>query len=298
MAESIKREASARKITWQGLWLNIGLTAIKAFAGFWGNSSAMVADALHSLSDLISDFVVLLSFRFSCQPPDEKHNYGHGKFETLAAAILSLILSAVGFWLAWSGLNALIHTLHGDSLSRPGMIAIWAAVLSIVVKEILFRATLSVGKRIQSDAVIANAWHHRSDAFSSIASLLGISGARFLGEGWQILDPIAAIFVSYFILKVGLGILRGSMEDILESALSDDQQEEILSIASEVNGINEPHNLRTRKIGNIIAIDLHVRVHPEMIVREAHNRASEIERKLRDRFGAETFISIHIEPIK
>lgn len=290
------RADKANRVTWVGFFVNLALVAFKLFAGVAGHSSAMVADAIHSLSDFATDVVVLVSFRIVRKPIDKDHDYGHGKFETLATAVIGGALLLVGAGIFWSGARNIWLGLHGAALRTPGVVALIAAVVSIVSKEWLYRYTVKVGKQIDSQAVIANAWHHRSDAFSSVGTMLGIGGAILLGDRWRVLDPIAAVVVSVFIVKVALRITAGSMRELMEGSLDEKSELEILSLAGGVAGVVETHNLRTRRIGNLIAIDLHVCVDRAISVADGHNIASQVESEIRAKYGQETFVSVHVEP--
>jgi len=290
------RTTSANHVTWVGFFVNLVLTAFKLVAGIVGHSGAMVADAAHSLSDFATDVVVLASFRVVDKPADRNHDYGHGKYETLATTIIGGALIVVGGGIFWSGAVKIWSSVQGAHLPTPGRIALVAAIVSIIVKEWLYRYTANIGKRINSQAVIANAWHHRSDAFSSIGTMLGIGGAILLGDKWHLLDPLAAVVVSFFIVKVALQISIRSIKELTEESLDEAIKAEIMQIASGLPSVTNPHNLRTRRIGNDIAIDLHICVEPEMHVSEAHTIISKIEEGLRERFGQSTFVSIHVEP--
>lgn len=292
-----ERAAPARRVTWVGFAVNLVLTILKLAAGLAGHSGAMVADAVHSLSDLGTDIVVLISFRLVARPIDKSHDYGHGKYETLAAAIIGISLILIGAGIFWSGAGKLWASLQGAPMEGPGLVAMVAAMVSIVVKELLYRYTVKVGERIGSPAVIANAWHHRSDALSSVGALLGIGGAIVLGERWYVLDPAAAVIVSLFIVRVGSNIASGSIKELVEVSLDDAIEAEMLDIAASVSGVADPHNLRTRAIGGYVAVDLHIRVAADMRVAEAHALASEVERRIRERFGQGAIISIHVEPL-
>jgi len=296
MDTSDVRADKANRVTWVGFFVNLALVAFKLFAGVAGHSSAMVADAVHSLSDFATDVVVLVSFRIVRKPIDEDHDYGHGKFETLATAVIGGALLLVGFGIFWSGVKSIWLGLHGTKLHAPGVVALVAAVISIASKEWLYRYTVRVGRQINSQAVIANAWHHRSDAFSSVGTMLGIGGAILLGDRWRVLDPVAAIVVSAFIAKVALRISATSVRELMEGSLDEASESEILSLVSGIKGVVEPHGLRTRKIGNLIAIDLHVCVDKAISVVDGHNIATQVEAELRGKYGQETFVSIHIEP--
>lgn len=292
------REKEIAKVTLLGSVVNFVLLVFKFVAGFVGNSSAMIADAVHSLSDFVTDIIVLLFVNISSRPKDESHDYGHGKYETLATSVIGAILLCVGFGLFWSGCSRIWDYYVNDiPLESPGVIALIAAIASIIVKELLYQYTQRVGKKVDSQAVIANAWHHRSDAFSSIGTMLGIGGAILLGEGWRILDPLAAVVVSIFIVRVSLMLVQPAINDLLEVSLPKQTEQEILDIIMENPHVQKPHNLYTRRIGNTIAIEVHIRVDGAVPVREAHEWTREIERKLRARFGEMTHIMLHVEPL-
>lgn len=286
-------------VTLLGSVSNFLLLIFKFIAGIAGHSSAMIADAVHSLSDFVTDVVVLLFINISSKPKDPGHDYGHGKYETLATSIIGLVLLGVGASLFWEGLNKIIgFYFKGEVLESPGKIALVAALISIVVKEILYRITLRIGKKYNSQAVIANAWHHRSDVFSSVGTALGIGGAILLGEKWRILDPMAAVIVSIFIMKVSIQLILPAINDLLEKSLSPAIEDEILSIILETPGVKNPHNLYTRRIGNDYAIEVHIRMDGNTTVCRAHELTQDIEKKLRAKFGPRTHIMLHVEPIK
>ncbi len=293
-----QHQADANRITWIGFFTNLGLVLLKLIAGFFGRSSAMIADAIHSVSDFGTDLVVVGSLKVAAKPKDGNHKYGHGKVETLATAFVGLVLLFVGIGILVSGVVKVVGHFSGSALERPGMIAFYAALLSIFIKEILFRYTITIGNRINSQVVIANAWHHRSDAFSSVGTVFGIGGAIFFGEKWVILDPLAAIVVSFFILRVAVSISRESFMELIETSLPGKKEKEILEIARSIKGVYNPHDLKTRKIGSAIAIDLHIEVEKQLNVEEAHNITVCLEKRLRDAYGEETFISVHTEPLK
>jgi len=284
-------------VIWVGFFANIVLTLLKLAAGILGRSSAMVADAIHSVSDFVTDLVIAGSLKVAAKPRDGNHKYGHGKVETLAAAFVGVVLFGVGVGILYSGAGN-IYTHYTDGpLQRPGMIAFYAAVFSIALKEVLFRYTIRAGNRTHSPVVIANAWHHRSDVYSSLATLIGIGGAIFFGPEWVILDPLAAILVSFFIFKVGFVIVKEAMLELIETSLPSDTEREILDLAKGVEGVYNPHDLKTRKIGSNMAIDLHIQVPYDMNVKDAHDITVNLEKKLRAEFGEDTFISVHMEPL-
>ncbi|WP_300798883.1 cation diffusion facilitator family transporter [uncultured Alistipes sp.] len=292
------RKKEIYRVTFVGFIVNLLLSAAKLVAGMVGRSGAMVADAVHSFSDLATDVVVIAFARISAKPQDDGHDYGHGKYETLATIIISLALTVVGAGILASSIGSIRTVAGGGTLPRPGAVALVAAVVSIIAKEVLYRYTVRVGRRIDSPSVVANAWHHRSDALSSLGTLVGIGCAYFLGEKWRIADPIAALVVALFIFKIALDLIRTGLGELLEKSLPEDTEREILAIVTANPEIRAPHNLRTRRIGASIAIEVHVRVDGSMSVAHSHALTVDIERRLRDRFGQGTMIAIHVEPLK
>ena len=292
------REREIQKVTLVGSAGNIALMIFKFIAGFVGHSSAMIADAVHSLSDFVTDIIVLVFVSVSAKPQDRSHDYGHGKFETIATFFIGLALIAAAIGIIVSGVMALIDWAGGANLKAPGLLALWAALLSIVVKEVLYQYTVYKGKRLNSQAVVANAWHHRSDAFSSIAAAIGIGGSILLGDRWTVLDPIASIVVGLFLVNVAMGLLRTSISELTEGSLPQETEQEIEDIITSFPEISEPHNMRTRRIGNHIAIEAHIRMDGNMPLRDVHNITSQVEHRLKERFGNETHITLHMEPVK
>lgn len=293
-----KRERQTYQVTLIGSLGNLLLMLFKFAAGFLGHSSAMIADAVHSLSDFITDIVVVMFVKISSKPSDESHDYGHGKYETLATVIISVMLLGVGVAILWSGATKIYDYICGRELPEPGMIALIAALVSIVVKEGLYRYTVIVGRRINSQVVVANAWHHRSDALSSIGTTAGIAGAIFFGVKGRVLDPLAAVVVSVFIVKVALQLLKPALDELMERSLPADIEDKILEAVSDIDEVSSPHNLRTRRIGNHAAVEMHVRMPADMTVGRSHEITREIERRIRRLLGDGTFISIHVEPQK
>ena len=286
------------RVTLLGMFVNMILFVFKLVAGFLGRSGAMIADAVHSASDFATDVVVLAFVRISSKPRDDDHKWGHGKYETLASLIIGVALFAVGVEILLDSAEKIKAVAEGEVLPRPGAIAIIAAAVSIVAKEALFQWTVRVGKQTESPSVVANAWHHRSDALSSIGALLGIGAAYFLGEKWRIADPIAAIVVAALIIKVAIDLCSTALAELLEKSLPKEVEEEILAIILATPNVYKPHNLRTRRIGSDIAIEVHIRVNGDMTVFASHEISKEIERALRARFGERTAVAIHIEPMK
>lgn len=292
------RERGIYRVTVCGAVVNILLCVAKLAAGIAGRSSAMVADGLHSLSDLVTDFVVIAFVRLSCKPQDRGHEYGHGKYETLATAIIGLMLLFVGLGIAWNSLAQIVSCLDGGTLRSPGRIALGAALLSIAAKEVLFRYTRRKGRQLRSQTVVANAWHHRSDALSSVGTALGIGGALTLGPHWAILDPIAALVVSLLIIHAAVGQLRPSLGELLDNSLPEPVEREITSALLSFDGVKDPHNLRTRKIGNRASVEVHVRMDGRTSLNEAHEKTRAMERKIKGLLGAGAFVIIHVEPTK
>lgn len=292
------RQKETYRVTIVGSIINILLLAFKFAAGILGHSAAMIADAIHSLTDFVTDAIVLIFVRLGSKPTDRDHDYGHGKYETLASAIIGVSLLVVGMMICYSGVTKTYHAMCGEPLQQPGFIALAAAVASVVLKEWAYRFTVRVGRRCHSEAVVANAWHHRSDALSSVGTTVGIGGAIILGEKWAVLDPLTAIVVSFFIMKAAWSVLSKAVDELTDGSLPKETEDEIESIVSEDNEVSVVHNLCTRRIGNRIAIEMHVRMPGETSLYVAHRHATEIEQRLKQRFGADTHISIHLEPVK
>ena len=292
----MKREKEIYKVTLVGSAVNAILVAFKFVAGIIGHSSAMIADAAHSLSDFVTDIIVLVFVKVSSKPQDKSHDYGHGKYETLALTIIGIALMAVAISIIVKGAMKIAAWANGEVLEAPGMLAFWAAIVSIVLKEAVYRYTVIKGRKLNSKAVEANAWHHRSDALSSIGTAVGIGGAIFLGQQWTILDPIASVVVGAFIVKVAFDLLKNGIGDLMEQSLPDQVEKEILQLVSGIPGISEPHELRTRRIGNHYAIELHILMDGNITLKEAHDKASEVENLLRQRYGEETHVAVHMEP--
>lgn len=276
--------------------VNVMLLLFKFVAGIVGHSAAMIADAVHSLSDFVTDIIVLVFVRISGKPTDKSHEYGHGKYETLATTLIGLALLIVAVGIVYSALTKIIHWAQGGTLEAPGLLALWAALLSIILKEAVFHYSMVQARKLKSQAVEANAWHHRSDALSSIGTAIGIGGAIFLGERWTVLDPMAGIIVGLFIIKVAIDLLRNGIGDLMEHSLPDEVESEILQLAGSIPGVTEPHDLHTRRIGNHYAIELHILMDDDISLREAHNKSEEVENILREHYGKETHISVHVEP--
>lgn len=281
-----------------GSAVNVVLLVFKFVAGFFGGSAAMIADAVHSLSDFITDVIVLLFVRLSSKPEDSDHDYGHGKYETLATSLIGLALLCVGVMIMYNGVHSIVSAVMGNHLPQPGMIALAAALVSIALKEWAYRFTAKVGRECESQAVVANAWHHRSDALSSIGTAVGIGGAILLGDKWAVLDPIAAVVVSVFIIRTAWQLTKKSAGELLEQSLPAEMEREIETIVAREPMASEVHHLRTRRIGSHIAIEMHLRMPGDISLYESHQHATNIEQELRKRFGASTHIGLHVEPLK
>ncbi|MDD3875222.1 MAG: cation diffusion facilitator family transporter [Bacteroidales bacterium] len=291
-----ERNKDLKSITIKGMVVNIVLIILKLVVGFLGKSAALIADAIHSASDLITDVIVLVGSFFGNKPKDSNHNFGHGKIETLSTALVATVLLGAAVYIFYAGAVNIINHLNGNHIEKPNFITLIIAGISIISKEILYQLTVKVGNRINSKMLIANAWHHRSDALSSIGVFLGIGGALILGDKWVILDPLAAMLVSVFIFLLAFKLIRDSLKELIETSLPIDIQTEILSIAENVEGVIKPHNLKTRNVGNQIAIDMHIYVEDHLNIVEAHDISRDVESSLKERFGEESFISVHVEP--
>lgn len=292
------RDKRIYNITLVGSLVNAVLIVLKFAAGIIGNSAAMIADAIHSLSDFVTDIIVILFVHLSNKPADDDHCYGHGKYETIATSIIGITLLVVAVKLGCDGCLKIVDFCNGKPLSSPGIIAFAAAILSIILKEWIYIATRKVAREVDSKALEANAWHHRSDALSSVGTAIGIGGAVLLGSQWAVLDAVAALVVSVFIAQTAIKLIRQSAGELLEESLPKSTEKRIKQIANQDSMVSDIHNLRTRRIGNRIAIEMHLRLPGKITLEEAHNHASGIEAALRREFGANTHIMLHLEPVK
>ncbi len=279
------------RVTWISLAANLALCALKFTAGILGRSQAVIADAVHSLSDTASDLAIILGARFWNQPPDEDHPYGHRRIETLVTLIIGFMLAAAGIGLAW---NAIISIRLGSSKS-PGWIAFWAAIISIIIKEILYRWTLRAAKQTGSIALEANAWHHRTDALSSIPAALAVAGAVLL-PSWTLLDRIGAIVVSVMILYAAFKIAWPRIAEVLESGASEEVKKEIEQIARSVDGVTDIHKLRSRYVSSHLHVDLHVQVKSSMSIKDAHDISMAVTKKILKEIPRAFDVVVHIEP--
>jgi cation diffusion facilitator family transporter len=293
----MERNKEIYQVTLVGGVVNVVLLVFKFVAGILGHSAAMVADAVHSLSDFVTDVIVLVFVHISGKPEDKSHDYGHGKYETLAMTIIGMALLVVAIGIVYSGLTKIMAWIGGEQLEAPGMLAFWAALLSIVLKETVYHYSMVKARQLHSQALEANAWHHRSDALSSIGTAVGIGGAILLGQRWTVLDPVASVIVGMFIVKVAIDLLRDGIGDLMEQSLPEEVENEMLQLVASLPGVVKPHDLRTRRIGNHYAIELHILMDGDISLREAHEKASEVEDLLRHQYGDETHVAVHVEPI-
>lgn len=299
MFARMERDKKVYRVTLLGSMVNLLLLVFKFVAGVLGHSAAMIADAVHSLSDFVTDLIVIVFVKISSKPEDADHAYGHGKYETLASCIIGLALIVVGVMMGYNAMVKIVDVVkNGTELASPGIIALAAAVLSIVLKEWMFHLTRKVAREVDSPAVEANAWHHRSDALSSVGTAIGIGGAVLLGSKWAVLDPIAALVVSVFIVVQAAKILSDAIGQLMEKSLPRDVEQRICEIVYEEEGTSDIHHLRTRKIGSQISIELHVRMNGYLTLREVHDKSIAIEKRLRAAFGDSTYINLHVEPLK
>lgn len=288
--------AIIRHVTMVGFWINFVLVILKLFFGYWGHSDALVADGYHSVSDFITDFIVLFCAGIAYKKADNEHPYGHGKYETVASVLIGIILFLVALFIGFEGVMTIIHYFNGISIPRPDFWTIIIAFVSIGAKEFCYQYTIKAGRKIDSSSVIANAWHHRSDAFSSIATLIGVSVSYFLGEHWRIMDPLASIVIAIFIAYSAYSIARPSVRELLEVSLPPEQIERVFNTIYSVPGVLSMHNLRARRNGYAYVVDMNIHVNPNITVTEAHKICDEIERRLKNLLGSHSIIYIHIEP--
>jgi cation diffusion facilitator family transporter len=291
-----ERQKTIYKVTLIGGAVNVILLAFKFVAGILGHSDAMVADAIHSLSDFITDLIVLLFVYISGRPQDKTHDYGHGKYETLALIFIGVALMAVAIGIFTNGAQKIVSWYHGEELAAPGMLALWAALVSILLKELTYLYTIRKARQLNSSSMEANAWHHRSDALSSIGTAIGIGGAVLLGKRWTVLDPLASIVVGAFIVKVAFDLINRGIGELMEKSLPDEVEDEIMRIAASEPDVIEPHDLKTRRIGNRYAIELHILMNGDITLAKAHDHADSIENQLKEKFGENTHVAIHMEP--
>ena len=290
-----QRNRIEKRCTLVGMTSDVCLSALKIATGIVGHSSAILADGIHSISDTVTDALVYAMVRLSGKGVDERYRYGRGKFETLAAFLISIILVVVAIGLMNEGVSDVWAAFNGETLERPHNIALIVGIIAVVVKEGLYHYTRLKGRKTGSSALKAYAWHHRADALSTAATLAGVAGAMFMGERWRVLDPIAAIAVSVLILVLAYRLGRPAVDELLEVSLPQDEQSKITDIVNGVDGVKAFHNLRTRRNGNLRVVDIHIKVDGDLNVAHAHDITREIERQLSDALG-EVMTNIHVEP--
>lgn len=290
------REQKISRVTLAGALVNLVLTAGKLFAGAIAHSAAMLADGFHSLSDLVSDVVVLAFVKVSGKGRDADHPYGHGRFETFATLIVAVLLIVAAVKIGIGGVENVLKALHGEIVPMPGKLALWAAAISILAKEGMYQWTARVGRDVNAPLVTANAWHHRTDALSSVGAFLGIGAALLFGQKWAVLDSVAAVIIAAVVLVVAVKMFFPAVNELMDKSLPQEVQDEIVAIISKEEAVQNVHDLKTRRSGGTYLIDVHVVVPPEMTVLAAHDACDRIEAALRARFGAQTQISIHVEP--
>lgn len=294
----MERTGYIYRVTITGSIINFFLVIFKLLAGILGSSSAMIADAAHSLSDFASDIIVVLCVRISSKPEDEDHAYGHGKFETLAAVAIGLILLGTGIGLFWDGLSSILAHLQGGRLKQPTWIALIAAMASILIKEGLYHYTINAAKKADSNTLKVNAWHHRSDALTSLATVIGIGGSMLPGDTWLILDPLAACVISLFIIGMSFSLMKPAIDELMEKSLPADDMAIIEGIITTAPGVQSYHHLRTRRMGMNRAVEVHIKLDGGISLREAHDIATAIEEAIKAELGEKTHIGIHMEPAK
>lgn len=287
---------AVRQVTWVGFWVNAALMVLKIVFGWIGHSDALVADGVHSLSDFATDILVIVIIGIAYKSADSDHPYGHGKYETLASLIVGVALAVVGLGIGVAGIETIAGVIDGEILASPSMLTLWVALFSIVSKEALYRYTYYKGKKLDSTALMANAWHHRSDAISSLATVIGIGAAIFLGEKWRVLDPVASVVIAVFIVVSAWKICAPALKELLESSLSAETIKEIEDVIASTPGVERYHHLRTRRNGHSTIVDVHIKVDGNISVRAGHDIATAVETRLKQKLGNDLITNIHVEP--
>ncbi len=289
------RNRQEKRCTLVGMTSDVGLSVLKITTGIIGHSSAILADGIHSISDTVTDLLVYAMVRMSGKGMDERYRYGRGKYETLAAFLISILLVVVALGLMIEGVKDVWAAMQGQMLERPHLIALVVGIIAVIVKEGLYHYTRIKGRKTHSSALKAYAWHHRADALSTVATLLGVAGAMFLGERWRVLDPLVAIAVSVLILVLAYRMGRPAVEELLEVSLPQQEQDKIAAIVNGTQGVKAFHNLRTRRNGNLRVVDIHIKVDGNLSVNDSHEITRSIEQRLGDELG-EVITNIHVEP--
>jgi len=285
------KESIVRKVTWVGLWVNLILAAVKFAAGIFGRSQALVADAIHSLTDLTTDIAVIAGSHYWSRPPDENHPYGHRRLETLVTVFIGIVLISAGIGIGWKA----ISTLHQQHAPPPGWIAIMAALASIVCKESLYRWTARIGRNLKSTALAANAWHHRSDALSSLPVLIAVTGARVFPT-WSFLDHVGAVVVSIFILHASIKIIWPGIGELIDVGAPTEIRKKIQNISLKNEGVLQVHDIRTRFISSSIQVDLHIVVEGLITVRQGHDIADDVRARIIDAIPEVLDVIVHVDP--
>lgn len=284
-----ERFDSADRIIWIGFWVNAVLMVFKLAAGYWGRSDAVFADGIESACDFVAIFSTIIALKLGRKPFDEKHPYGHGRAESLAAILVSLIIIATGVWIMIDSL----HTIIDRDFKSPGMIAVAAAFFTIIIKEWLYRFTYKTGKRLESPALLATSKDHRKDAITSVSTLIGVTGAYF---GWGMLDPLAAGLTSLFILHIGWQTFRDAGHDLMDGSVAPDFIVEVTRLAESVDRVEHVHDIRARRSGQYMIIDLKLDMDPDMTVKESHDIATRVKRLIFEGFPNVGDVMIHINP--
>ncbi|UCG60653.1 MAG: cation transporter [Candidatus Zixiibacteriota bacterium] len=290
--EQLRKDTRAGlTVTWVGCGVNIFLVITKIAAGLTVRSQALVADGVHSLSDLFSDFVVILGLKLGRKEEDENHPFGHARIETISGMLVGAILLVVGAGIAYNALAS----IYEHRLSTPGALAIVVAAASIVLKEVMYWYTIKVGRRIKSLAVIGNAWHHRTDALSSIAVLIGVTAA-YVNPAWHQADAYAALIVTVFIFRVGGGLTWGALKQVVDTAPDRRTLDQLVEIALKVEGVEQVHDVRARYSGQQIFVEMHIVVDPDLTVRQGHDIADVVRFHLVNEIADVTRVIIHVDP--
>jgi len=292
MPESMETSApTGKKVTIIGVLVNTFLIVLKLIAGIFGSSQALIADAVHSFSDLFTDVVVLVGLKISNKPPDKTHHFGHARIETLASTIVGMALIGTALYI---GISASL-TIYRHTEYHPTILALFGAGVSIALKEVLYHYTIRTGRRIKSQLIVANAWHHRSDVLSSVAVFIGVAGTQ-INPSWHILDSFAALLVSFFIVKVGLEILRDALREFTDTAPQPEIIGKIQQCALSVNGVLDTHDLRVRTSGGLFQMEIHIVVDGQLTVLEGHKISKAVEGCLSEDVGNFSSITIHVDP--
>ena len=291
---SQSQRSVVRKVTWVGLIVNLLLSSARCGAGFWGHSQAVFADGIHGFSDMATDAAILLGVRYWTRPADSNHPHGHQRIEMVVTLCIGLVLAAVATGLLWNAVMTLHE--HQAPASPPGLIAFAAAVVSMAAKEALYRWTAAAGQRIKSMSLVANAWHHRSDALSSFPAALAVAGAA-IGPEWTFLDHVGAIAVSLFIYQAAIKIVRPALDMLIDSGAPEEELHRIRALALATDGVRDVHALRTRYAsGSALLVDLHIRVAADMTVREGHDISEVLKTRLMTEGPGIVDVMVHLEP--